>query len=145
MWPRRHDRHRCGFADVSALTRNFAAVWPLLTLSWLMSAMNRLCFLYRSSFKGSCQYCACTRLRATSTTSHQVKQEAVSEGGRREERPPTVSERSPCRLHCSELYELNYTPSSSHRDTWAARKHLSGDKHTGYTQVMREGPRDDGT
>lgn len=43
----------------------------ILTRSWLMSARKRLCFLYRSSFKGSCQYCACTRLITTNTTSSQ--------------------------------------------------------------------------
>lgn len=37
-----------------------------------MSARKRLCFLYRSSFKGSCQYCACTRL-ITTKTQHPVR------------------------------------------------------------------------
>lgn len=73
------------------------------------------------------------------------RKSSLKENGGRGKRPPTVSEWAPSRLHCSELYELNRTPPSSHQDTWAARKHLSSDKHTGYTQVMREGPGDDGT
>lgn len=44
----------------------------ILTLSWLMSARKRLCLLYRSSFRGSCQYCACTRLITTKAASDQT-------------------------------------------------------------------------
>lgn len=44
----------------------------ILTLSWLISARKRLCFLYRSSFRGSCQYCACTRLITTKAASNQT-------------------------------------------------------------------------
>lgn len=39
------------------------------TLSWLTSARKRLCILYRSSFRGSCQYCACTKLTGTNAAS----------------------------------------------------------------------------
>lgn len=46
----------------------------MVTFSWLMSARKRLCVLYRSSFKGSCQYWACTRLMNTRTTSSQCAQ-----------------------------------------------------------------------
>lgn len=57
--------------------------WRLiLTLSWLMSARNRLCFLYRSSFRGSCQYCACTRLIRTNTTSSRTTRQDSNSSGR---------------------------------------------------------------
>ncbi len=43
---------------------NHISLIPWLTRSWLMSARKRLCFLYKSSLRGSCQYCACTKLKS---------------------------------------------------------------------------------
>lgn len=40
---------------------------PGPTLSWFMSAKKTLFFLYSSSFSGSCQYSACTKLEKRET------------------------------------------------------------------------------
>lgn len=97
-----------------------------------MSARKRLCFLYRSSFNGSCQYCACTRLITTNTTSSQtytsVKQDkqtivlySSQNQGRETDEQLTVSASGRCTLRCSELYGSCHRCGSSLRDTWAAR------------------------
>lgn len=103
-----------------------------------MSARKRLCFLYRSSFKGSCQYCACTRLinnKKTKATSSQCcgssRTEQTGLCSARQTRSLTVSEPGRCRLHCSEFCVSCRRIGSSLRDTWAARTLLSIDKQAG--------------
>lgn len=108
------------------------------TFSWLTSARKRLCILYRSSFRGSCQYCACTKLTGTNAASDKAdRTDRNSElfRGRKSNQghwgtKRTASEPSPCKLQSWGLCVSCCTRRSSRQDTWAGRTPLGAEEHT---------------
>lgn len=120
-------------------------VFHVLTRSWLMSARNRLCFLYRSSFNGSCQYWAWTRLKEKNPTKTGHSVSAAGDDVRCTTALPlrqrlTVSGPCLCTRRCSELYGWCHRCGSFPQDSEGDRRLLRKKRRrTGKRQEEEKG------